>query len=60
MSALISTSAAGIKPADLPRYISDGAAHITLRAMQRYFEDPAAKADYKKWLKSRKAKGVKE
>ena len=60
MSALISTSAAGIKPADLPRHISDGAARITLRAMQRYFEDPAVKADYKKWLKSKKAKGVKE
>lgn len=56
----LTTNAAGLKPADLPRYISDGAAHITLRAMQRYFEDPAVRADYKKWLKSRKAKGVKE
>jgi hypothetical protein len=56
----LTTNAAGLKHADLPRYISDGAAHITLRAMQRYFEDPAVKADYKKWLKSRKAKGVKE
>lgn len=56
----LTTNAAGLKPADLPHYISDGAARITLRAMQKYFEDPAVKADYKKWLKSRKAKGVKE
>lgn len=45
-----------LKPAQIPSYIADGAARATLRAIERYFENPAVKADYIKWLKQQKAK----
>lgn len=58
MAEMILKPIAGIKPkpADIPKYIADGAARATLHAMTRYFDDPAVMADYKKWLKKQKTK----
>lgn len=38
-------------PDKIPAYIADGVARATLRAIERYFKDPAVIADYEKWLK---------
>jgi hypothetical protein len=50
------TTAVRPKPADIPKYIANGAARATLHAMQRHFNDPAVMADYEKWLKKQKTK----
>lgn len=49
----------GVKPADIPEYIADHAAYATLYAIKRFFDDPAAIAQYNEWLKERQRNGVK-
>lgn len=51
-------TSAGVKPADLPAYIVQYATRATYNAVSRYFENPAVKADYEKWISKRN--GVKE
>ncbi len=58
MAELTTRITAGARPdsTDIPKYIIDGVARATLNAMIRYFDDPAVKADYEKWLKQQKHK----
>lgn len=56
MTVLINGEGLRVKPADIPSHVADGFARATLRAVERYFSDPAVKAEYEKWLKERHKK----
>lgn len=43
-----------VKPSDIPAHVADGFARATLRAVEKYFEDPAVMAEYEAWKSKRK------
>lgn len=53
---IVKTERLNVKPSDIPSHVADGFARATLKAVERYFDDPAVMADYKKWLKKQKIK----
>lgn len=40
-----------IMPSDIPQHVVNGFARATLRAVERYFEDPSIKAEFEAWKK---------
>ena len=56
MTLVINGEGLRVKPSDIPSHVADGLARATLRAVERYFSDPAVKVEYEKWLKERHKK----
>lgn len=50
---IVKTERLNVKPSDIPSHVADGFARATLRAVERYFSDPAVKVEYEKWLEKR-------
>lgn len=40
-------------PSQIPAHVVDSLARATLRAVEKYFENPEVQAEYKEWKKKR-------